>query len=524
MVENIGPQGTGGRKLKNTLLENNGGSLAFKEDRFHLFSDGKPLSAPEGIIAPFHVNGKLYGPFDAVKWEIIEDTEDRIKVKGFFDGFSQIIDAVKRGKEFNMKVFLDNHAPVNIRSARLSLHTDSPYAKWTNSSRDSFDFGLAPDSEIEMKWIGRPDNSFVGLENSSESPSVYMKTNSGIFYSFAKLFGGSRGGEHRIMEITALEAEYFGVRYEPGNRVILDCSFFLCSPPPEDKAKRNLSRKSEAEIRKHFKKINVGPALLEDWVKYANQLDRGYSTLLFIEGMIGPVDGKKVLDAGCGWGVLANAMAEKGGDVYGIEHVPAHIRVTNMRNETIKGVVSNGKAYSFKNMSFDVVIANDVLEHIGNTFARRDFIGEAARVLKPGGLFYFQTGNFLNPYNGERHLWFLHWIPRPFCHWYVRLFKKGKYYDDAWLPLWYTPWGIKSQLQGAGFEIVKVFHAYEHMKGYRIIVRGPFMKKVLDTFYENFIGMLFGWEVVCRKKEDMTKPDKPIKLLHVTNIDEADVH
>lgn len=100
----------------------------------------------------------------------------------------------------------------------------------------------------------------------------------------------------------------------------------------------------------------------------------------------------KILDVGCGGGLLTNPLAKAGFDVTGIDLSQSSLDVAKESDATQKVKYLHGNAYSlpFNAQSFDVVCAMDILEHVENPNL---LIQEASRVLKPGGLFFFHTFN-----------------------------------------------------------------------------------------------------------------------------------
>jgi ubiquinone biosynthesis O-methyltransferase len=104
--------------------------------------------------------------------------------------------------------------------------------------------------------------------------------------------------------------------------------------------------------------------------------------------------GKRVLDLGCGGGFMAEALAERGALVTGIDPSPGAIDIARKHAETsglaIGYAVGVGESLDFADDSFDIVVCVDVLEHVADLDR---VIAEIARVLKPGGLFLFDTIN-----------------------------------------------------------------------------------------------------------------------------------
>jgi len=103
---------------------------------------------------------------------------------------------------------------------------------------------------------------------------------------------------------------------------------------------------------------------------------------------------RSVLDAGCGGGFMAEALAKRGARVTGVD--PAADAISAARSHALsEGLeidyqVGTVEALPFADNSFDHVVCVDVLEHVEDVPRAID---EIARVLKPGGMFFFDTIN-----------------------------------------------------------------------------------------------------------------------------------
>lgn len=102
----------------------------------------------------------------------------------------------------------------------------------------------------------------------------------------------------------------------------------------------------------------------------------------------------RALDVGCGGGLLAEEFARLGSAVTGVdpseESLAAARRHAAERGLPITYRRATGEALPFPPGTFDVVYCCDVLEHVQDL---DQVIAETARVLKPGGVYLFDTIN-----------------------------------------------------------------------------------------------------------------------------------
>lgn len=102
--------------------------------------------------------------------------------------------------------------------------------------------------------------------------------------------------------------------------------------------------------------------------------------------MIGPVEGLRVLDAGCGEGYLSRLLAKRGAEVVAFDYSEEMVRISHDRTpEDLSVIYHHGNAEKMnflQNESFDRVISNVVLVDLDDY---RSAIREAFRVLRPGG-------------------------------------------------------------------------------------------------------------------------------------------
>jgi SAM-dependent methyltransferase len=104
--------------------------------------------------------------------------------------------------------------------------------------------------------------------------------------------------------------------------------------------------------------------------------------------MLGPVRGRRVLDAGCGTGYLSRRLAREGASVTGVDLSAAMValaeRKAHERNLSIDHrVASTSSLHGLEDASFDAVVSNYVLMDAPDLPGAAQAI---ARVLKPGGV------------------------------------------------------------------------------------------------------------------------------------------
>jgi 2-polyprenyl-6-hydroxyphenyl methylase/3-demethylubiquinone-9 3-methyltransferase len=99
-----------------------------------------------------------------------------------------------------------------------------------------------------------------------------------------------------------------------------------------------------------------------------------------------------ILDVACGGGFLANPLAAAGHHVTGIDLSRDSLAVAARHDgtATVAYLPMDARALAFPEGHFDAVCMMDFLEHLPE---RDQVIREAARVLKPGGGFFFHTFN-----------------------------------------------------------------------------------------------------------------------------------
>lgn len=115
----------------------------------------------------------------------------------------------------------------------------------------------------------------------------------------------------------------------------------------------------------------------------------------WIRQYAGPLAGKKILDVGCGGGILSESMAQEGGDVTGIDLASKSLKVARLHGLE-SGVKVDYQLVSAEDMAarhpgeFDIVTCMEMLEHVPDPGS---IVQACATLVKPGGWVFFSTIN-----------------------------------------------------------------------------------------------------------------------------------
>ncbi len=106
-----------------------------------------------------------------------------------------------------------------------------------------------------------------------------------------------------------------------------------------------------------------------------------------------PLEGRRLLDVGCGIGTYVRRFRQFSEQVYGID--VTFDRVRRGAEDLPNLMLAVGEALPFPDASFDVVVLNEVIEHVADD---RATMGEIARILRPGGHAVFYAPNRFYPF------------------------------------------------------------------------------------------------------------------------------
>lgn len=125
-----------------------------------------------------------------------------------------------------------------------------------------------------------------------------------------------------------------------------------------------------------------------------------------------PLEGRRILDVGCGLGLYVEQLRRFSPHVYGVDVDEEKVGLAGLRLPNI--YTAPAEALPFEDESFDVILLNEVIEHVQDD---RQSIRECYRCLAPGGHLVIYAPNRLYPF--ETHGFFF----------------RGRYYGPCNLPL-----------------------------------------------------------------------------------------
>lgn len=122
--------------------------------------------------------------------------------------------------------------------------------------------------------------------------------------------------------------------------------------------------------------------------------------------------GLQVADIGCNTGTQSQLWAKLGHQVFGLDINAQLVEIAKRRAEEtsmdIHFDVGSATELPYTDASMDVVLLPELLEHVAEW---QSCLDEAVRVLKPGGLLYLSTTNWLCPIQQEFNLPMYSWYP-----------------------------------------------------------------------------------------------------------------
>jgi 2-polyprenyl-6-hydroxyphenyl methylase / 3-demethylubiquinone-9 3-methyltransferase len=165
-----------------------------------------------------------------------------------------------------------------------------------------------------------------------------------------------------------------------------------------------------------FKPLHLMNPCRLDYItsQIASEFDRDLSTPL-------PFTGLRILDIGCGGGLLSEPMARLGAEVVGADPATRNIPVAQLHAEqsglSIDYRLTTAEELAAAGEQFDVVLNMEVVEHVPDP---QSFLTACQTLLKPGGLMICSTLNRNAKSFGMAIIgaeWVMRWLPKGTHDW-----------------------------------------------------------------------------------------------------------
>jgi SAM-dependent methyltransferase len=138
--------------------------------------------------------------------------------------------------------------------------------------------------------------------------------------------------------------------------------------------------------------------------------------------------GLTILDVGSSTGYISDELTRAGARVIGVDiDVPGLAQAVARFGDRVTYVCGDGSSLPFADDAFDVIILNQIYQHVVDPAA---LMAELRRVLRVGGVAYFGFTNKVILIEPHYRLPFLSLIPRSLGHRYVRLAGRASRYHE----------------------------------------------------------------------------------------------
>lgn len=191
----------------------------------------------------------------------------------------------------------------------------------------------------------------------------------------------------------------------------------------------------------------------------------------------------RLLEIGCGSGGIAHYFGTHPSGRFSVQAVD--VVDSRLLTEGFEFATVVGAELPFPEDSFDIVLSNHVIEHVGDESQQLRHLSELKRVLASEGQGYLAVPNRWMLVEPHFRLAFLSWLPKRGRSAYVRLMRRGEYYDCEPLELGQC----ERLLAQAGFEFENVCVAAARLT-VSIERPGSLTSKILDRTPDGILNPL----------------------------------
>jgi len=178
----------------------------------------------------------------------------------------------------------------------------------------------------------------------------------------------------------------------------------------------------------------------------------------------------KICDIGCGAGTQCALWEEDGHNTFGLDINAPLLCIAKERLQgqfgSVKLCLGMANELPYQDAFFDICLAPELLEHVNDWESCLD---EFTRVLKPGGMLFLSTSNFLCPIQHEFNLPLYSWYPKKLKKFFVQkaMTSNPELANYATFPAvnWFSYYSLKKQLSKRDFQVFNRFDLTDPSKG-----------------------------------------------------------
>lgn len=213
---------------------------------------------------------------------------------------------------------------------------------------------------------------------------------------------------------------------------------------------------SDANFLEYYERESVTPKAIERFTLVRDKV------LRLINAREGGGRPLHVADIGCGAGTQCSLWAALGHHPHGIDVNGPLIEIARRRSKEaeldISFEVGSATELPYADASMDVCLLPELLEHVADW---QRCLDEAIRILKPGGLLYLSTNNYLCPHQQEFNLPLYSWYPGFIKRRYEKLAvtTRPDLANFATYPAvnWFSVYSLSGYLRKHGFDCLDRF-------------------------------------------------------------------
>ena len=171
----------------------------------------------------------------------------------------------------------------------------------------------------------------------------------------------------------------------------------------------------------HWDQISFNPIKRNIFV-----IDRYTNIIKLLKNEIGCIKNKRILDIGCGDGVLSYLLYKEGAKISGIDYSDIAINLAKQKTKNYNIDFRQGNAYKlmYNDNTFDIVVSSDVIEHLDNV---NKYLSKINRVVVQNGIVIISTSIRYTEYPLDKeHI--IEWFPTEFKKIIEQKFKNSKYF------------------------------------------------------------------------------------------------